>query len=318
MIRVGFYQFHPLFGRVKKNLSRVTAALKNVSADIIVLPELAFSGYYFKNRQEVGDLAEEAAKSATVATLVDLCKFKDFYIVTGFAEKENDKYFNSALLLGPEGLIHTYRKIHLFNEENSWFDPGENPLEVHTVRGVQLGMMVCFDWIFPEVVRSLALLGAEVIGQVQLSGGACLNTEGGAVQFQCAFHTQVLAHQKTLTVVIIYAGKVQTERGVAGEGPGGVAGKYVDLARLQRRETLLGSKGGKLDFLGIPKHRGGHSPAGIDVQARPVALVVRAGETRQTRGHTTLQKSLLFYGIKCGTCEGGGGNRCAKCQRGSG
>ena len=164
MLRVGFYQFRPLFGQVKRNLKKVITTLSHISADIIILPELAFSGYYFKNRQEVGDLAEEIAGSATVEMLIALCRERDFYLVCGFAEKENERYFNSALLLGPEGLIHTYRKLHLFNEEKIWFDPGDKPLAVHTVRGVKLGMMVCFDWIFPEVMRSLALLGAEVIG----------------------------------------------------------------------------------------------------------------------------------------------------------
>lgn len=163
MLRIGFYQFRPRFGQVKKNLDKVVQALQDVSADLVVLPELPFTGYYFKDRQEVTALAEAVSDSATVAGLVDLCKERNFYLVTGFAEKDKEKYFNSALLLGPEGVIHTYRKIHLFNEEKVWFDPGDKPLQIQKVRGVNLGVMVCFDWIFPEVVRSLALLGADII-----------------------------------------------------------------------------------------------------------------------------------------------------------
>ena len=163
MLRIGFYQFRPWFGQVKKNLDKVVQALQYVSADLVVLPELPFTGYYFKDRREVTALAEAVSGSATVTRLVDLCKERNFYLVTGFAEKDKEKYFNSALLLGPEGVIHTYRKIHLFNEEKVWFDPGDKPLQIHKVRGVNLGVMVCFDWIFPEVVRSLALLGADII-----------------------------------------------------------------------------------------------------------------------------------------------------------
>jgi predicted amidohydrolase len=163
MLRIGFYQFRPWFGQVKKNLEKVVLALQDVSADLVVLPELPFTGYYFKDRQEVTALAEAVSDSATVTGLVDLCKERNFYLVTGFAEKDKEKYFNSALLLGPEGVIHTYRKIHLFNEEKVWFDPGDKPLQIQKVRGVNLGVMVCFDWIFPEVVRSLALLGADII-----------------------------------------------------------------------------------------------------------------------------------------------------------
>ena len=163
MARVGFYQFRPVFGKVQQNLNKVLKSLKNVSADIIVLPELPFSGYYFKDREEVKSLAEEIKTSLTVEALIYLCREGDYYIVTGFAEKSGDKYFNSSLLIGPEGVVHTYRKLHLFNEEKNWFDPGDIPLQINQIRGVNVGMMICFDWIFPEVFRVLSVLGAELI-----------------------------------------------------------------------------------------------------------------------------------------------------------
>lgn len=163
MLRAGFYQFHPLFGRIDLNLARVIKRLQSVKADIIVLPELPFSGYYFKDRSEVKTLAEDILHSKTIEKLISLCRQQDFYMVSGFAEKRKDKYFNSAVLLGPQGVIHVYRKLHLFNEEKFWFDPGDIPLQVNTVRGVNIGMMVCFDWIFPELFRSLSLMDAELI-----------------------------------------------------------------------------------------------------------------------------------------------------------
>jgi len=163
MLKVGFYQFRPLFGQIEKNLKKVVQTLHTASADLIVLPELAFTGYYFQNRDEVKNLAEDPKNSSTVERLIALCKDHDFYLVTGFAEKKRDKYFNSALLLGPEGLIHTYRKLHLFNEEKNWFDPGDTPLSLQEVRGAKLGIMICFDWIFPEVTRTLAIQGADII-----------------------------------------------------------------------------------------------------------------------------------------------------------
>ncbi len=163
MLKIGYFQFRPLFGRVNKNLSTVVRGLRNVDADVIVLPELAFSGYYFLNREEALSLAENPQHSPTVDSLIALCRERDFYIVTGFAERQRDKCFNSALLMGPEGIVHTYRKIHLFYEEKNWFDPGDTPLSVQEVRGAKLGLMICFDWIFPEVARTLAVLGADVI-----------------------------------------------------------------------------------------------------------------------------------------------------------
>ena len=163
MIRVGFFQFRPIFGKVQHNLDKVINTLKNASADIIVLPELPFTGYYFKNREEVISLAEEVTKSSTVETLIKICHERDFYLVTGFAEKSGDKYYNSSLLIGPEGVVHTYRKLHLFNEEKNWFDPGDIPLQINEIRGIKIGMMICFDWIFPEVFRVLSVMGADLI-----------------------------------------------------------------------------------------------------------------------------------------------------------
>ncbi|NIR47778.1 acyltransferase [candidate division KSB1 bacterium] len=163
MLRIGYYQFRPQFGQIQENLKQVLNALKDVSADLIVLPELAFTGYYFKDREETRTLAEDPQDSSTIESLVALCRDKDFYLITGFAEKQQDKVFNSSLLIGPEGVIHTYRKLHLFSEEKNWFDPGDIPLQVWEVREANVGMMVCFDWIFPEVTRTLTVEGADII-----------------------------------------------------------------------------------------------------------------------------------------------------------
>ena len=92
-----------------------------------------------------------------------LCARRDLHLVTGFAEHQGERIYNSALLIGPQGVAHTYRKLHLFADEKDHFDPGDLPLEVCQVGGVRLGLMVCFDWAFPEVARSLALQGGDVL-----------------------------------------------------------------------------------------------------------------------------------------------------------
>jgi predicted amidohydrolase len=160
-MRIGFYQFKPVFGNLQKNLEKAIISLENVTADLIVLPELAFSGYHFQNRAELEPL--DPKNSQVLAVLADICSRKDLYIVTGFAEKSGKKIYNSAALVGPEGLIHVYRKIQLFYREKEMFEPGDIPLQVHDVKGVKVGMMICFDWIFPEVSRILALQGADII-----------------------------------------------------------------------------------------------------------------------------------------------------------
>ena len=163
IIKAGFYQFRPKFGKLNENLGKIVKSLNKAKADLIVLPELPFTGYYFKDRDELFQLAHVVNDSFIVNALIECCKKNDFYIVTGFAEKENDNLYNSSLFIGPEGLIHTYRKIHLFNLEKYWFDPGNLPLSVQEIRGVKIGMMICWDWIYPEVARRLSVLGADVI-----------------------------------------------------------------------------------------------------------------------------------------------------------
>jgi len=162
-LKIGFFQFEPKFGEVEMNLTKVLSALQNVDADLIVLPELAFTGYYFQNRLELISMSEDPKTSATVEGLTHLCRKRDFFLITGFAEKCADKIFNSALLIGPHGVLRTYRKLHLFNTEKEYFDPGDTPLEIIDIRDAKIGIMVCFDWAFPEVARVLALQGADVL-----------------------------------------------------------------------------------------------------------------------------------------------------------
>jgi len=162
-MKVGYYQFAPEFGKPFQNLERIRTVLSGVEADIVVLPELAFTGYYFEDRQELRCIAENVSDSSTVEALTNLCRDNDFYLVAGFAERERDELYNSALLIGPHGLLCTYRKLHLFNTEKEYFDPGNTPLNTVEIRGAKVGLMICFDWIFPEVARTLALQGANLL-----------------------------------------------------------------------------------------------------------------------------------------------------------
>ena len=163
MFKVGYFQFHPRFGDLEANRKTVLEALEPVDADLMVLPELPFTGYTFRDRKELASLSEDTARSDTVDALVSLCRRKRMYVVTGFAERSGPDLFNAALLIGPRGLLRIYRKVHLFNEEKRYFDPGDLPLEINTVRGVRVGMMICFDWVFPEVARTLTLQGMEIL-----------------------------------------------------------------------------------------------------------------------------------------------------------
>ncbi|MEE8110858.1 MAG: nitrilase-related carbon-nitrogen hydrolase [bacterium] len=162
-MRVGFYQFAPVFGDVAGNVGRAREGLSALEADLIVLPELFNTGYQFVSEGEVQELAEPVPGGETCEALVDLAQKRRTHIVAGLAERDGDQIFNTCVLVGPEGSIGRYRKLHLFYEEKRWFRPGEEPPPVLDVGGVKLGLMVCFDWIFPETARMLALQGADIL-----------------------------------------------------------------------------------------------------------------------------------------------------------
>jgi predicted amidohydrolase len=161
--RVGYLQFSPVLGDVRGNVMRAVERLRSRMAHLVVLPELFTSGYLFLSKDEVAKVAEEIPEGFTTRALCDVAALKNMYIVAGLAEQEEDRYYNSAVLVGPRGYIAKYRKVHLFHEEKSFFEPGDIPFCVHDIGFAQVGMLVCFDWIFPEAARSLALKGMDIL-----------------------------------------------------------------------------------------------------------------------------------------------------------
>ncbi len=161
-MRIGFFQFSPRFGQPEQNLNALVAALTRVEADLIVAPELALSGYLFTRREEVEGMAEPIPGPAT-DRLERAAADADCHLVIGMAECSGKELFNSAALIGPKGLIGVYRKVHLFHEEKLYFSPGNGGFFVFDISGVKVGLLVCFDHIFPEAARTLALQGAQII-----------------------------------------------------------------------------------------------------------------------------------------------------------
>ncbi len=161
--RVAFVQGRPRFGRTHENLERGVALAGTVNADLVVLPELWSSGYVFSSHAELAGLAEDAATGATAVALRAAARRERRHYVAGFPERHRGKFYNSAVLVGPSGVKAVYRKLHLFEREQDWFAPGNLPLAVHRVGPARVGMLICFDWRFPETARVLALAGADVI-----------------------------------------------------------------------------------------------------------------------------------------------------------
>ena len=161
-VKVGFVQTSPIFGQVERNVGRALELAADSDADLLVLPELLSTGYSFRDRGELAGLAEDR-NGPTVQAFVDLCSREDRWIVGGWPEQAPEGCYNSAFLVGPAGLLGVYRKVHLFLDEKDLFLPGDLGFEVWDIGPCRVGMMVCFDWSFPEAARSLALRGAQVI-----------------------------------------------------------------------------------------------------------------------------------------------------------
>ena len=162
-MRIGVYQNNPEFGEVEKNVRQAVLDLEGADADLIVLPELFNTGYQFISKKEANELAEEIPSGMTCRALIDLARSKNMYMVFGMAERDGDRLFNSAAVIGPGGFIGRYRKSHLFYEEKYFFTPGDTGFKVFDIGLARLGVMICFDWWFPEAARSLALSGADII-----------------------------------------------------------------------------------------------------------------------------------------------------------
>ncbi len=162
-MKAGFLQTFPVFGKKDENISKVFTAIGGMDADLVVLPELFNTGYQFTSREEAFAMAEEIPGGQTTRALIGLAKDRRLHIVAGLAEEENGRCYNSAVLVGPQGFISRYRKLHLFWNEKRWFEPGDVGLGVYDIGQAKIGIMICYDWFFPEVARYLALKGADVI-----------------------------------------------------------------------------------------------------------------------------------------------------------
>lgn len=155
-MKVGFYQMEPQFLDVEANVDKVCRVLENTEADLIVLPELFNTGYAFQTKDEV-EKAAESIPGYTTEKLKELSHDRDMVIIAGICEKRSDTVYNSAAYIKKD-YLGVYRKVHLFLDEKKFFSPG-NTFSVFD----SIGVMICFDYFFPEAARTLMLKGAKLI-----------------------------------------------------------------------------------------------------------------------------------------------------------
>ena len=153
-------------GDIKGNRSAIEAAVNRVAsagADIVVLPELAASGYRIESHHEL-DAAGERIDGATMTHWHSLAERHGIVIIGGFVERsDGGRFHNSAAIVDSTGPLASYRKAHLWDREPEWFTPGDCQPPVVETRFGKLGLMICFDLEFPEWTRAAALHGAQLL-----------------------------------------------------------------------------------------------------------------------------------------------------------
>jgi N-carbamoylputrescine amidase len=166
VVRVACVQMEPRVGEKARNVERSLTFIDEAAgqeARLVVLPELANSGYVFESREEAFELAEPISSGPTVEAWAAAARDHRLYLAAGMCERAGAQLFNSAVLIGPEGHIGTFRKVHLWNEENLFFEPGDLGFPVFPTPIGRLGAIICYDGWFPESWRLCALQGADIV-----------------------------------------------------------------------------------------------------------------------------------------------------------
>jgi predicted amidohydrolase len=166
LIRVAAAQTHPRIGHKEDNVRAAVELLRHAvdqRADLVVLPELGNSGYMFNSRAEAFALSEPIPDGPTCRAYLDVIRGTQLHVVAGICERDGTKLYNAAAVLGPDGFIGKYRKIHLWDEERLFFEPGNLGFPVFHLPFGRVGVMICFDGWFPESARILKLQGADII-----------------------------------------------------------------------------------------------------------------------------------------------------------
>ncbi|MBV9256804.1 MAG: hypothetical protein JO215_02170, partial [Ktedonobacteraceae bacterium] len=165
--RVAAVQYEPTLGEKEKNvrnLLQLTEEAAQQNARLIVLPEMATTGYCWASRMEIAPYVEPLP-GPTIERFQALATHYACFIALGLPEvdPETDVYYNSMVLLGPEGLIGTYRKIHSYISEPRWARDGDLGIPVWDTPLGRLSALICMDAMYFEPARISALQDVDVL-----------------------------------------------------------------------------------------------------------------------------------------------------------
>jgi len=165
-MRIAGVQTDVSFKDVPANLALLEAMVRSETAlgtQLTIFPECCSTGYCFDSLEDARGFAE-SVPGPTTDRVATLCRELQTFVVFGLIEKSGSDIFNTAVLIGPDGLIGSYRKVHLpYLGVDRFTTPGDRPFEVFEAGGVRIGMLICYDGGFPEAARVLSIRGADLI-----------------------------------------------------------------------------------------------------------------------------------------------------------
>ncbi len=235
MIRVAAVQMEPKLGRVEENLDRIMTGLEQAAANgarLVVFPECALSGYGFGSREE-GLAHAVASDGREVSKVVELASRTGCGCIFGMLERDGSRLFNACILVGPEGVKGTYRKVHLpFLGVDMFVDPGDLPFAVQEIGGLRVGMHICYDGSFPETARVLTLLGADVL----------VLPTNWPTHSECAAEHMIPTRAMENTVYVMAVNRVGVESGFRFIGASSIAdpsGTILARAGAEAEQTIF-------------------------------------------------------------------------------
>lgn len=165
-IKIAGVQMDPKIMEKEENLEKCIELIRTTAkedAKLIVFPECALLGYCYSSLEEALPYAETILGPST-EKLIEVCRELNVYVVIGLLEMDGDKYYNAVALIGSEGLVGKYRKLHLpYLGVDRFLNHGDLPLRIYETKIGRIGLGICYDVDFPEHSRVLAIKGADVV-----------------------------------------------------------------------------------------------------------------------------------------------------------
>lgn len=156
-------------GNPKVNREKIIATIRTAAereAQLVIFPECALTGYAYNSLDEAVPFAE-SINGHSAEMIAETCGQTNSYAIVGFIEADGEKFYNAAMLVGPHGVVGSYRKVHLpFIGIDRFLRPGDRPFQVFDLPFGKVGVNICYDISFPETSRVLKLMGAELIALI--------------------------------------------------------------------------------------------------------------------------------------------------------